>query len=228
MAEKASLKETIVESFSPLYPSPVVSLFLFGKSAIDPEGKDLPPTVGIVLEKSSISEIRLVKDVVEKLVKKGASFPFVFTREFVETSLDSFPLEFLEFQSYHSMLLGESPFSKRTPDVRHVRLHCEREIKGKSLHLKSAILNLKDPKKLRDVLFVSREDLSRISIGLLVLKGTNPPAMPDDVIPEMARLYGVDRSLVMKIVKGDVALSETEAVFESYVTMLDNLSINIE
>jgi hypothetical protein len=223
------LTQKLIEGFTPLHPQPVRSLFLIGKSSI--EGTDAAkniPVVGIILKQATTSDIRLVKPTIDSFLKKGILFPYVFTQEFLESSLDSFPLEFLEFQAYHRMLIGESPFAMRTPDVRHVRLQCERELKGKSLHLKSALLNVNDAKKLREIMFLSRQDINRISLGMLVLKGVTPPSNPDDAVPEMARLYGTDRSLVMKLVAGDVSVAEAEKLFDSYVEMLDKLSDSIE
>jgi hypothetical protein len=223
------LTQKLTEAFASLHPEPIRHLFLIGKSAI--EGADdskVVPVVGIILKQATTSEISLIKPTITTFAKKGALFPYAFTQEFLENSLDSFPLEFLEFQAYHRMLIGESPFAIRTPDVRHVRLQCEREIKGKSLHLKSALLNVNDAKKLREIMLLSRQDLNRISLGMLVLKGVKPPSNPDNIVPEMARSYEADISLVMKLIAGDVAVNEAEKMYDSYVEMLDKLSESIE
>jgi len=219
----------LIAASGSLHPEPISSMFLIGKSAIDGAAvAKTPPVVGIILKQADTSEIRRIKSLVAEFIKKGVTFPYAFTQEFLETSLDSFPLEFLEFQAYHKMILGTSPFAMRTPDVRHVRLHCERELKGKSIHLKSALLNISDPKKLREIMFLSRQDINRISLGMLVLKGAQPPSNPDDIVPEMARLYGADRSLVMKLVAGDVSVAESENIYDLYIAMLDRLSDSIE
>ena len=182
----------------------------------------------MLLERSDCTTIKSIKPVISGLSKDGFLFPVVLTEDFIESSLDSFPLEFLEFKTYHKMVVGSSPFEKRTPDIRNIRLQCERELKGKVLHLKTALLNVKEAKSFRELVKFSIEDLCRISIGLLVLQGVKAPLLPSELPMQMADVYGLDKDVISAVIAGNFSDKEIMPLFEKYLSLFDGLAERID
>lgn len=72
--------------------------------------------------------------------KRGVSLPFFLTPADLEHSRDSFPVEFLEMKRTGRLMAGQDLLSGLTIAAEHLRLQCEREIKGKILQLRRAYL----------------------------------------------------------------------------------------
>lgn len=208
----------MLDSIRSLYPDPLVAAFF-----VDEAQK----TIGLLLTDYSPDNIKKIRQSLVMPSKDGFAFPLLFTNPFIETSMDSFPLEFLELQAYSTIIIGDSPFKNRTPDIRFVRLQCEREIKGKSMHLKAAFVNQPDSKNLLDTLYLSLSDFRRIAIGLIVLKGELAPKA-NDILPRLSALYNIDSSPLNVLINQEVKRNEVEAVYLKYVETLDKLSDIIE
>jgi hypothetical protein len=57
------------------------------------------------------------------------------TPDYIKTSLDVFPIEFLNFRAIHHTVYGSDYFKNLSIERSHLRLQCEREIKSKLLWL---------------------------------------------------------------------------------------------
>jgi len=62
------------------------------------------------------------------------------TPQYIDESRDSFPLELLEIQQNHVMVVGPDIFSELAFDPRDVRLQAERELKGELIALRQGLL----------------------------------------------------------------------------------------
>jgi len=74
------------------------------------------------------------------LGRLGISAPLVMTPRYIQASLDTFPLEFMEIQQAHRTVIGTSHFTELTFEEEHVRLQCEREIKALLIGLRQGLL----------------------------------------------------------------------------------------
>jgi len=81
----------------------------------------------------------LAKDGV-KLGKAKIAAPLIMTPVYIEGSLDTFPLEFLEIQQCHLCLAGPDHFSDLSFDASHIRLQCERELKTILIAMRQGLL----------------------------------------------------------------------------------------
>ena len=74
--------------------------------------------------------------------------PVLMDPRYVESSLDVFPLEFLEIGDRHRVLHGRADlFANLGVDLSHLRLEVEEQIRGKLLHLWKAYLEAAGSKR---------------------------------------------------------------------------------
>lgn len=103
--------------------------------------------------------------------KKRISVPLILTPKFVETSLDSYPLEFLSMQAAYRVLKGDDPLAGRNFRKDEVRLQCEREIRSKLLVFRRAYMEAQG--KPKDLIRIQQQgvtSLAAIFRGMLFLK----------------------------------------------------------
>jgi hypothetical protein len=109
------------------YGSSVAGDFVPGKSDFN---------VLMIFDRLGLAELRGLAPIARDWTRNGNRAPLLFTREEIIDSADAFPLEFLDIQDAHRVLLGE-PLPTRI-EVKHdaLRHELERELKGKLSHLR--------------------------------------------------------------------------------------------
>ena len=118
-------------------------------------------------------------DLLRAIAREGEHFgaariaaPLVMTTEYIQASLDAFPLELIEVRQQHITILGEELFDQIEPEDRHLRLQCERELKTVLIALRQGLLASAGHEKLLGRLEVDAvESVVRTLRGLLWLKG---------------------------------------------------------
>lgn len=85
----------------------------------------------------------------KKWAPAGLAPPLVLTPDYIASSLDVFPIEFLVMSQSHQCIFGQDPFQDLAVERRHLRLQLERELKGKLTALRTRLLaSGGEPKKL--------------------------------------------------------------------------------
>lgn len=118
-----------------------------------------------------------------RLGKARIAAPLIMTPEYIEASMDTFPLEFLEIAQHCIRVFGEDHFRElplQTADMRH---QCERELKTILIGMRQALLAAAGRDKALTAVEVDvGERLLRSLRGLLWLHGdTGPKAAMDTV-----------------------------------------------
>ncbi len=128
------------------------------------------------------------------LGKTAISAPLVMTPRYIKTSLDTFPLEFIEITQMHLTVLGRDFFDGLSFDDAHVRLQCERELKVLQMGLRQGLLASAGREKFVDALEQDvAEGLLRTLRGMLWLKNTRDGKPAADVLDEVEKI--IDRRL---------------------------------
>jgi hypothetical protein len=131
--------------------------------------------------------------------------------------------------AYH-VVYGEDVLKNITVRKRDVRNQCERELKGKLLHLRAEYLNLRgDTKGLTNLIDRSLWTFRLIFIGALYLKDITFPKETEVLMKSVCNEYGLDITLFERlhaIARGTVKIDEkeTDTLFDLYVEELDKLS----
>jgi len=214
----------IVTDYKTVFGNNLVSIVLYG-SAI---GKDYRPGKSdinfmIVLTEEGIERLDAAFDIIKKWRKRNVATPLFLTEAYVATSLDVFPIEYLNFQKNYVLVFGKDILKDLTFDREHLRLQCEREIKGKLLILREAFLETSGKgKALKELIGHSMAAFVAIFEALLYLKGQELPATKREVVRKTAAEFDMDPALFLKLLDikeerakpGDM---ETIGLFKDYL-----------
>ncbi len=191
----------IVDAFKGLFDADLVSIILYGSAACDeydPGKSDI--NFMVVLTEDVIDSVDLAFGVVAKWKKRNVATPLFMTEGFLQTSLDVFPIEYLNFQNNYEVVYGKDIFEGLTFDPSLVRLQCEREIKGKLLLLREAFVETGG--RGRDLQHLVSESLGAfvaIFNGLLYLEGKDLPHRKRQVVREVCGTFDLDGSLFERL-----------------------------
>ncbi|HRY35769.1 MAG TPA: hypothetical protein P5249_07660 [Smithellaceae bacterium] len=203
-----------------LYGSAAYGYFIKGKSDIN---------VLVVLAPEGIDRLEDGFPLVEKWRKRNVALPLVMTKNFIASSLDSYPIEFLNMKSRSALIYGENvlePLPIRTEDV---RLQIERELHSKILLLREGYLeSAGSARHLRNLIQKSFSACIAIFNAMLYLKKGEAPRDKRDTIREMNRVFTIDANvfmLCMEVRQGTDRLSgkEVKDLFKQYMREVEKL-----
>jgi hypothetical protein len=141
------------------------------------------------------------------------------TPAYVQTSLDAFPLEFIEIHQLHVTLLGDDLFGPLEFRDADVRLACEREVKALLLGMRHGLLSAGDD---ADLLAVVQRgatiSLARLLAGMSWLKGERIYAAPPD------RLTQVEHATGRSLAAARISLAQQpKCAFQQFSNLYDDL-----
>ena len=145
----------------------------------------------LVLQSVDLDMLRELAKDGAKLGKARIAAPLIMTPDYIEASLDVFPLEFIEIQQRYLCVFGPDHFEGLSFDPTHVRLECERELKTLLISMRQALLSAAGHEKLFKTIEADIADrLMRTLRGLLWLhdKKEGLPAL--QTIEEVERSTG--------------------------------------
>jgi len=221
----------IIDDYKGLFGDDLVSIILYGSAA----GRDYRPGKSdinfmIVLSEEGIERIDQAFKVVEAWQKRKVAIPLFLTELYVESSLDVFPIEYLNFQRNHALVYGKDILKDLSFDRELVRLQCEREIKGKLLLLREAFMETGGKgKALRGVIAQSIQTFIAIFDALLFFKEMEIPKDRREVVSLTCNAFHLDAGRFQKLldlkeekIKPDD--SETRSLFQGYLKEVRKLS----
>ena len=131
-----SLARQAAAEYEACYGVDLVSLIVFGSAAgddFDPDSSDV--NLLIVLAEVGLESLGKSRLIQQRWMKRRFSRPLFMDREYIDGSLDSFPIEFLNMKERYELLYGEDVLAGVHVDLADLRLQIERELKGKWIHL---------------------------------------------------------------------------------------------
>jgi len=199
--------EEIFEEFSndcrEAFGEALRSIVLYGSGAsadYRPERSDV--NFLIVLSEEGIRALNACFKLVGKWRARRVATPLVMTEQCIVSSLDSFPLEFLNIRHQYSVVWGHDPLVAVRIDPEKLRLQCEREVKGKLVQLRGAYVASEGRK--RELLgMVTQSITAFVSIfrGILYLCQGEVPVHRGAVIARVADTTGVDEVVFLRLVQ---------------------------
>jgi len=160
--------------------------------------------------------------------------PLLLTLRQIETSLDSFPIEWLELRERHLTLEGQDVFENLEVPNTYLRLQCEHELRSKHLRLRQAYLaSARRPLLLQEVLRASASSFATLFRTLLRLRGEPSPAVTAKVIERVADLYRLDAEglLAAHLVRYSARrykADEIIAIYRKFLAEISRLVIAID
>jgi len=193
--------EEFTNDYKEAFGDDLVSIVLYGSGATAdyrPGKSDL--NFMIVLSENGIENLDRAFSLVKKWRKKKIDVPLFLTEDYLRSSLDVYPIEYLGFQRRHKTVYGKDIFAELHFDRECLRLQCEREIKGKLLLLRHAYLESEGRgSALKDVAVRSIPAFLAIFEGLLHLKDRTVPVTKREVIEAGCDAFGLDAKVFEKI-----------------------------
>ena len=220
----------LTQDYQKVFGKELISLILFGSAAGGAYVKGKSDiNLLIVLTPEAINRLEDSLDTVKQWRKRRVAVPLVMTKAFIESSLDCYPIEFLNMKNRHILIYGENVLEKLNFKPEDLRLQIERELKGKLILLRQGYLETGgNARQLRQL--ISRSFTAFISIfnALLHLKQESAPRHRRDTIKEVAKLFAVDEEafLYCADIKEDVdklSGEEVAGVFKKYLREVEKI-----
>lgn len=213
----------------------LISIYLYGSAA----GK------GYVPERSNLNTLILLKKAendaltgIARIYKKRATLrfvaPLVLTPDYIRSSTDVFPIEFLDIKENSILLTGKDLLKDIAIDLSCLRKQCEREIKGQLVRFRGSYLEVEGDQKGMERLVISAISSLIFPLkNILRLVNQKVPESNDAVIKECCKAMNVTdapflEALGMKKGERKVSLDGLYAVISGYMSAVEEISNKID
>lgn len=221
--------DDFVKGLKSIYDDGLVSVMLYGSAASgEYSGANSNINLAIVLKDFSLANVAKASELVNKYKFRSIK-PIFLTEKYIASSVDVFPLEFLDMKENNIALYGKDVLSGISIDVKNLRFQCEQEIKSKLINIKTAYLSCRtasDRKKLLLKFFTSSLHILK---NILRLKGGAVVRSGEAIIRDASATFGLDLSVCKKILdmkSGNLKLkpSEVENLFFDFAAQLEKIA----
>jgi hypothetical protein len=221
----------LVSDYQGIFGDDLISIIMYG-SAVTHEYKPGKSDINIavVLTDNSISQISKSITLQKKWVKSGVSTPFFMSMQYIQNSRDTYPIEFLDMRSNYRVLFGEDIFENFEVKHEHVRLQCERELRGVAIHLRRSFVQCAGNNKLlSELLNASIRRLIPVFKGLLVLKDRSIPKSRSDIVSMVEDSYNLGASALSEVFNSmNKKLDNYNQLFDTYAHDVDKLIMCVD
>lgn len=182
-----------------------------------------------VLKRMDLKFVELLAPLGKRYKKKGIAAPLIMTPEYIKSSQDVFPIEFLDFKLIHETVYGNDILDNVEINRADLRQQCEREIKSKLIGLRQGyIFSEGDKRIIAEQFAVSITGYMPLFRGIIFLMGKETPVRKGDVISALSITTGVNtdifkRVLDMKRGKLKLSKSELDNIFEDYYEVTEKI-----
>jgi predicted nucleotidyltransferase len=225
--------DEFVTDYRNLFGDELISVVMYG-SAVTHEYRPGISDINtvVVLKDHSIERIQKCLRVAKKWAGRKVAVPFFMTKPFISFSLDSYPVEFLDIQSNYRVLFGEDVFAQLDIQRDDLRLQCERELRGISIHLRKEFVQCYgNPGTLSHLLHASMKKLLPVFKAVLRLNNKPVPKMKNDVIMAIEDLYNLGVSALSEALQPNRlarAKQDYSSLFDKYSKTIDALIERID
>ncbi len=218
-----------VQNLQKVYKDNFISAILYG-SASSGEFIERHSNLNllVVLKNTDLENLKRVSGLINKW-KFRMIHPLFFTEDYIRSSNDVFPIEFLDMKENYTVLAGRDILKDLPIDTRNLRFQCEQELKVKLIALKQLYLRRsKDKGALSASLFKSFTSIMHILRNVLRIKGKQPLYLKQDILNDIVSEFQIDRNTWEKILAAknkQIKLSnkEMEQLFIYFVKDLEKI-----
>lgn len=183
----------------------LLSLGAFGGWLVgDPLYRGTPARSVVVLRDFDLRLLARLAEHGVRMGQRGLQAPLIMTPDYIAASCDTFPLELLEIQQLHAVLVGEDHFAGLRFDSVNVRLQCEREVKSGLIHLRQGLLSSAGKyKHLDELCRREAERAVRVLRGVLYLAGAAMPRLSSEIATAAAATAGLQLAALGRVLAGE-------------------------
>jgi hypothetical protein len=152
-----------------------------------------PLDLVVVVDRVDGELLARLRPLVPAWARRRIGPPLILDRAYIETSLDTFPLEFLDLRERRVHLAGATdPFRDMVINREHLRLEVEEQLRGKLLHLWAAyMVPSRTKRSLRELLFSISRAYEPLCRALLYLAERPRPSAFADVLCAVEECFEV-------------------------------------
>jgi predicted nucleotidyltransferase len=183
----------------------------------------------VVLDETSVNDLDRALPVIPKWKKRAVAVPLFMTKAFICSSIDVYPVEFLNMRRHYELVYGEDVLKDLVFEKPALRLQCERELKGKQLLLRTGFLETAGrAEDLRRLMTTSITAFLSVFSALLFLKDREVPHGRREIVMSVGEAYGFNsspfiRCITLKEGKESLSLPDLKTVFRSYGAEIEKL-----
>ena len=220
----------LTEDYLEAFGRELVSLMLYGSAAGGSYVKGKSDiNLLVVLTPEGMNRLEDAFAPVKKWRKRNVAVPLFLTKEFISSSLDAYPIEFLNMQRHCVLIYGENVLAPLAFKPEDLRLQIEREIKSKIILLREGYLESEgSARRVRELIGRSLVALVSIFNAMLYLKQAGLPRQKKETIEEAGRIFGVDanvfaRCFDIKAKEDHLSGKEVIGVFKQYLREVEKV-----
>jgi len=177
----------------------------------------------MILYERGLEALKRAVPVAKKWKARKVAAPLILTRTDLDSSLDSYPVEFLNMKNRYRLVYGEDVLQPLSFDPVMLRLQIERELKGKLFLLRKSYLESEGREfALRNLIGKSLTAFTALFGALLSLKGREVPSSRRGVIKAMAWAFPIDPEVFLHCAEvregeGRYSASEMDSLLNAYM-----------
>jgi hypothetical protein len=222
----------LADDYRNVFGDDLVSVILYGSSVTkeyNPNKSDL--NFLIVLSEEAIERLHLAHELVVRWRKKKVGTPLFLTKDYIECSLDTFPVEFLNLKQNHEVIAGEDVLEGLSFKRNFIRMQCERELKGKLLLLRQRYVETRGKRKvLKELISASLPTFVFVFKGLLYLLDKEIPETKTETVSMLSKELGLDEELFSSLVQIEAGIlkcsrQEIGDLFKRYLKEIRRLAL---
>jgi len=227
-----NILELFTKAAKSTYREGLISVILYGSAASGEfTGKHSNINLLVVLDDTGLENLARISKILSAGKFRILS-PLFFTEDYISSSTDVFPIEFLDMKENYSVIYGKDVLAGLEIDLRNLRFQCEQELKAKVINIKKNYFSTANKNALKELLFKSFNSSLHILRNLIRLKGRTPPYLKEDILNELGREFDMDTADLKKILSAKnnnlkLSCGEIEALFFAFVKELEKLSVNV-
>ncbi|MEN3013504.1 MAG: nucleotidyltransferase domain-containing protein [Endomicrobiia bacterium] len=206
------------------------SITLYGSKASQEDTKYSDYNILIIADDLKITDLNNLTKPVKKWVKHGNPPPLIFDTKTFLSSVDVFPIEFLDIKQNHKILYGENIVEKIEINFKNLRHECEFELKSKLLKLKQLyILTGGKKQKLKKLLIESISTFLVLFKSVIQLLQKQVPAKKTEVLEVIKNeILGIniqpfEKILNLKQDKKETKEYNLQELFEQYTKEIEKV-----
>ncbi len=221
--------DKMTDELKTLLGSKLVSVVLYGSSAAgDHTGERSDVNLLVVTHPLKREDLHLLSKAVVPWARQGNPPPLLLTKEHLSEFVDVFPIEILDMQSNHQVLLGEDPLQALTVSTDHLRVELEHELQGKLLQLKTRyILTEGKSDKLWKLMVESLSTFLVLFKNSLWIFNEKPPLKKMEALMKLRERFDFETEAFEKVDRvkrgGKTKGMDAIQVFEEYLDAIEAL-----
>jgi hypothetical protein len=218
----------LVDDYSSAFGDLLLGVVMYG-SAVSHEYKPgiSEITILLILKSDAIECVKRCLVVAQKWRKRKVAVPLFMTPASIESAAGFYPVEFLDIQTNHRVLMGEDYFSRLDIGGNSLRLQCQRDLRDVSAALRRRFVGGggKDS-AVRAVMRESMEKMLPVFKAILRLNNKSIPKIRSDLVMAVEDVCGMGASAfsaMLNLERGGRQPGHFRTLFEDYATAVDTL-----